>query len=100
MVKKVIDEYHLEYYCDFCKKFVESPSDMVHGEITGESPFGDVKDISFECCEECKAKFDGKDKVEVVDELLKHNVKYMFEKTLNYYTPLNVVFFDKEDKCD
>ena len=38
--------------------------------------------------------------MEVVDELLKHNVKYMFEKTLNYYTPLNVVFFDKEDKGD
>ena len=96
MIKKVIDTYHIEYYCDFCHRKVEKHDMLYQGDVTGESPFGDLKDISFECCDKCKERFDGKDKVDVINEILKENIKYKFDKALNYYAPLNVTIWDKE----
>ena len=98
MIKQVIDSYHIEHYCDFCGRQVDSPTQMIQGDITGESPFGDLKEIPFECCDECRASFDGKDKIEVLNGILRKHVKYQFDKALNYYAPLNIAFYDKEKK--
>lgn len=98
MIKRIIDSYHIEHYCDFCGRMLNFPDDANAGNIVGESPFGDLRDVPFECCDECIAKFEGKDSIDVINEILHMNIKYQFEKGLNYYKPMYILFYDKERK--